>query len=146
MTCDFSYYIANLVLFWKRWTSFLRKFRLSVSRSVVSDCNLTGCSPPSSFRKFFLRRIFIGNVHRKFSRHEYWSRLPFPSPGDLPNAGIEPGPPALQADSLSSKPPLKPHTLYTAVLKKLAGTYLVLQWLRLCSQCRGPGFNPCWGN
>jgi len=35
-----------------------------------------------------------------FPRQEYWSRLPFPSPGDLPNAGIELGAPALQADSL----------------------------------------------
>ena len=37
-----------------------------------------------------------------FSRHEYWSGLPFPSPGDLPDPGIEPRSPALQADSLSS--------------------------------------------
>ena len=34
----------------------------------------------------------------EFSRQEYWSGLPFPSPGDLPNPGIEPGSPALQAD------------------------------------------------
>ena len=34
-----------------------------------------------------------------FSRQEYWSGLPFPSPGDLPNPGIEPRSPALQADS-----------------------------------------------
>ena len=39
-----------------------------------------------------------------FSRLEYWSGLPFPSPGDLPNAGIEPGSPALQADILPSEP------------------------------------------
>ena len=39
-----------------------------------------------------------------FPRKEYWSRLPFPSPGDLPNPGIKPGTPALQEDSLSSKP------------------------------------------
>ena len=40
-----------------------------------------------------------------FSRQEYWSGLPFPSPGDLPNQGIEPRSPALQADSLLSEPP-----------------------------------------
>ena len=40
-----------------------------------------------------------------FSRQEYWSGLPFPSPGDLPDPGIEPGSPALQADFLLSKPP-----------------------------------------
>ena len=44
-----------------------------------------------------------------FSRQEYWNGLPFPSPGDLPNPGIEPGSPALQADALSSEPPGKPH-------------------------------------
>ena len=38
-----------------------------------------------------------------FSRQEYWSGLPFPSPGDLPNPGIEPKSPTLQADSLPSK-------------------------------------------
>ena len=39
-----------------------------------------------------------------FSRQEYWSGLPFPSPGDLPNAGIETGSPALQADASPSEP------------------------------------------
>ena len=39
-----------------------------------------------------------------FSRQEYWSRLPFPSPGDLPNPGIEPRSPALLADALTSEP------------------------------------------
>ena len=39
-----------------------------------------------------------------FSRQKYWSRLPFPSPGDLPNPGVEPGSPALQADTLLSEP------------------------------------------
>ena len=40
-----------------------------------------------------------------FSRQEYWSGLPFPSPGDLPNPGIQPGSPVSQADSLLSEPP-----------------------------------------
>ena len=39
-----------------------------------------------------------------FSRQEYWSGFPFPSPEDLPDLGIEPRPPALQADSLLSEP------------------------------------------
>ena len=43
----------------------------------------------------------------EFSRQEYWSGLPFHSPGDLPNPGIKSGSPALQADALSSKPPGK---------------------------------------
>ena len=43
-----------------------------------------------------------------FSRQEYWSGLPFPSPGNLPDPGIKVGCPALQADSLPPKPPGKP--------------------------------------
>ena len=43
-----------------------------------------------------------------FSRQEYWSGLSFPSPGDLPNPGIEPRSPALEADALTSEPPGKP--------------------------------------
>ena len=40
-----------------------------------------------------------------FSRQEYWNGLPFSSPGDLPNPGIKPTSPALQADALTSEPP-----------------------------------------
>ena len=42
-----------------------------------------------------------------FSSKDYWSGLPFPPPGDLPNSGIKLGSPALQADSLLSEPPGK---------------------------------------
>ena len=43
-----------------------------------------------------------------FPRQEYWSGLPFPSPGNLPDPGIGPGSPALQADVLTSEPPERP--------------------------------------
>ena len=43
-----------------------------------------------------------------FSNQEYWSGLPCPSPGDLPDPWLEPGSPALQADTLPSEPPGKP--------------------------------------
>ena len=43
-----------------------------------------------------------------FSRQEYWSGLPFPSPRDLPNPGIKPRSPEFQADALTSEPPGKP--------------------------------------
>ena len=57
-----------------------------------------------------------------FSRQEYWSGLPFPSPGDLPNPRIEPGSPALQADALTSEP---------AKSEGCQGrASLVVQWLR----------------
>ena len=44
----------------------------------------------------------------ELSRPEYWSRQPFPSPGDIPNPGIKPRSPALQADSLPAEPQWKP--------------------------------------
>ena len=47
-----------------------------------------------------------------FSRQEYWSGLPFPSPGDLPDPGIEPRSPALEADALNSEPPGKPLRMF----------------------------------
>ena len=43
-----------------------------------------------------------------FSRQGYWSGLPFPSPGDLPDPGIEPRSPTLEADALPSEPPAMP--------------------------------------
>ena len=46
-----------------------------------------------------------------FSRQEHWSRLPFPSPGDLPDPGIEPRSPALRADALTSELPGQPEKL-----------------------------------
>ena len=54
-------------------------------------CNPMDYSPPESL------------VH-EFSKQEHWSRLPFPSPGDLPDSGIEPGSSALQADCLPKGP------------------------------------------
>ena len=64
----------------------------------------------------------------RFSRQEYWSGLPFPSPGDLPNPGIEPGSPTLQADSLTSEPSGKPFS-WARVLHNLASSwFLFLIW------------------
>ena len=51
----------------------------------------------------------------RFSTQEYWSGLPFPSPEDLPNPGIEPGSPALQADALPSEPPGKPQEYWSGL-------------------------------
>ena len=54
-------------------------------QSCLTLCNLMNCNTPG----FMV-----------FSKQAYWSGLPFPSPGHLPNPGIEPGSPALQPDSL----------------------------------------------
>ena len=51
----------------------------------------------------------------RFSMQEYCSGLPFPSPGDLGNLGIEPESPTLQADALLSEPPGKPGVLWIFV-------------------------------
>ena len=67
----------------------------SVAQSCLTLCNpwTVACQAPPSMG---------------FSRQEYWSGLPFPSPGDLPDPGIEPKSPSLQADALPSEPPGKP--------------------------------------
>ena len=57
----------------------------------------------------------------EFFRQEYWSRLLFPSPGDLPNPGIEPGSPTLKADSLLSEPPGKPMIPEATLQRILSG-------------------------
>ena len=51
---------------------------------------------------------YKGPLSMEFSRQEYWSGLPFSSPGDLRNPGIKPGSPTMQADALPSEPPGKP--------------------------------------
>ena len=51
-----------------------------------------------------------------FSRPEYWSGQPFPSPGYLPNPGIEPRYPALQAYSLPAEPPGKPYSVLLTIV------------------------------
>ena len=64
---------------------------------MPTPCDPVDCSPPGS------------SIHGILpSRQEYWSGLPFPSPGDLPDPGIKPRSPALQADVLTSEPPGKP--------------------------------------
>ena len=69
----------------------------------------------SEVKSFSRVRLFVtpwtvayqAPLSMEFSRQEYWSGLPFPSPGDLPDPGIEPRSPALQADALLSEPPGK---------------------------------------
>ena len=60
--------------------------------------------------------LFMG-----FSRQEYWSGLPCPPPGDIPNPGTEPKSPALQADSLPSGPSGKPKNTRVGRLSLLHG-------------------------
>ena len=82
----------------------------SVSHSVMS--NFSGTLWTAAHR---------APLSMELSRQEYWSGLPFPSPGDLPDPGIDPGSPALQADSSPSEPPGKPlsHLVCGILLQQL---------------------------
>ena len=101
----------------------------------------------------------------ELSRQEYWGGLPFPSPGDLPEPGIELRSPALQADALPSELPLplpseptktyrmwlKPHsgksvTLKNFIVKKERGIPWQSQWSGLGVSLPGFRFKPWSGN
>ena len=60
----------------------------------------------------------------EFSRPEYWSGLPCPHPGDLPNPGINPRSPVLQVDSLPAEPQGKPKNTGVGSLSLLQGIFL----------------------
>ena len=83
-----------------------------VAQSCPTLCNPVDCSLPGS------------SVHG-FSRQEYWSGLPFPSPGDLPNPGIEPRSPTLEVDASTSEPPNLDSILKSRDITLLAKVHLV---------------------
>ena len=76
----------------------------------------------------------------KFLRQEYWSGLPFPSPKDLPNPGIEAGSLGLQADSLPSEPPGEAHgyvkreNFWEDSKKEIFISTIVILWVSLVVQ------------
>ena len=72
----------------------------------------------------------------EFSRSEYWSGYPFPSPGDLPNPGIKPRSPALQAGSLSAEPPGMPKNIGVGSLSLIQWIFLTQELNRGLLHCR----------
>ena len=74
---------------------------------------------------------------------EYWSGFPFPSPGDLPDTGIEPGPPALQADSLPTELQRKPLKVDSYHLSH-KGSSRILDWVAypFSRDLPNPGIEP----
>ena len=70
----------------------LMKVKVLLAQLCLTLCDPMDCSLPAP-------------LSLEFSRQEYWSGLPFLSPGDLPDTGIEPRSPTLRADSLWSEPP-----------------------------------------
>ena len=71
---------------------------MRINKSSLESVLVTQLCPPP-WTVAHQSPLFMG-----FPRQEYWRGLPFPSPGDLPNPGIKPRSPALQADSLLSEP------------------------------------------
>ena len=70
----------------------MSKSKSEVAQSCPTLCDPMDCSLPGS------------SIHGILTRQEYWNGMPFPSPGDLPDLGIEPRSPTLQADALPSEP------------------------------------------
>ena len=87
--CNFSYILKNDLI----------SPKASVKVLVTQLCPIL-CRPPWTV-------ALQAPLSMGFSRQEYWSGLPCPSPGDLPDPRMEPGSPALQKDSLLSKSPRK---------------------------------------
>ena len=83
-----------------------------------------------------------------FSRQESWSRLPFPSPGDLPDPGIEPGSAALRADALPPEPPGKPfHFTFTSLSLHPESTMRMFNLLKsrlILQVIENPYFRSSW--
>ena len=106
--------VSNMPM--RKWSNdkifFEYNLACSVTQSCLTLCNPIDCSPPGS--------SVLGILQ---ARKENWSGLLFPSPGDLPNPGIEPGSPMLQEDSLPSEPPGKPKNTGVGSLSLLQGIF-----------------------
>ena len=114
---------VNSQVFFKALFSTLYYGLCLVAQSCQTLCDLTNCNPGSS-------------VPGGFSRQEYWSRLLYPPPGDLPNSAIEHRSPALQVDSLPSEPPGKPQNTGVGSLSLLQGIFPTQELNRGLLHCR----------
>ena len=84
---------SNAVIFYKQ-----KSLCCCCSVKSCLTCDLMDCSPP----------VHVALLSMGFPRQEYWSELPFPTPGDLLNPGIEPVSPALAGGFITIEPPGKP--------------------------------------
>src|SRR5574337_1118862 len=80
----------------------------------------------------------------EFSRPEYWSGYPFPSPGDLPNPGIEPRSSTLQADCLPAEPQGKPKNTGVGSLSFLQWIFPTQEWNQGLLHCRRILYQPSY--
>ena len=88
-----DYFILTMVL----WSWYYYLLLLLFSRSIVSDSFATQCTV-----------VRQAPLSMGFSRQEYWSGLPFPSPGDLPDPAVKPASPALAGGFFTTEPLAKP--------------------------------------
>ena len=95
-----------------------------VAQLCPTLCDTMDCSPP------------VSSVHGDSFQEEYWSELSCPPPGDLPNPGIKPRSPALQSDSLLSKPPGKLKNTRVGSLSLLQGIFPTQEPNRYVLHCR----------
>ena len=93
------------------------------AQSCLTVCDPMDCSPP-------------GSLSMEFSKQEYWSELPFPNPGDLPNPGIESRSPTLQTDSLPPEPQGKPKNTGVDSLSLLQWIFLTQELNQGLLHCR----------
>ena len=93
--------VKNLPAMWETWVQSLG-WEDSLEKGTTTHSSILAWRIPWTVA--YQAHPFMG-----FSREEYWSGLPFPSPGNLPNPGIELRSPALQAGTLQSEPPGKPN-------------------------------------
>ena len=96
------------------------------------NCCLVDNSYPTALQSY----AHQVSLSMRFSGQEYWSGLPCPPPRDLPNPGIEPGSPTLQADSLSSEPPVNPKNTGVGSLSLLQGIFLTQKSNQGLLNCR----------
>ena len=120
--CFHHYRLALLSCTSNITTAFLFAFRYpGLEIKILYCCTLYSSIQYTKVKVKSLSRVWLfatpwtvayqAPLSMGFSRQECWSGLPFPSPGDLPNPGIEPGSPALQADALPSEPLGKPYCI-----------------------------------
>ena len=101
--CQYSFYS---LFDWNVLTLVISSDPITVFKlcwTVLSVCGGGGSVAQSCLTPWTVARQAA--LSMEFSRQEYWSGLPFPPPGDLPDPGIKPGSPALQTDSLLTEPP-----------------------------------------
>ena len=107
-----SPFILNPVSFWQNHLSSKVSLFSGLAKCLKTiipyiSCPGTLSKSLSHIQLFAIPWTVARLLSMEFSRQECWSGLPFPSPGDLPKPGIQPGSPTLQADSLPSEPPGK---------------------------------------